>query len=68
MAENHHELISQLTQYRLKNRLTQQQLAQKLGVSRMSLSRWLKGHCLPRPIPMFHIKELLKNSHVICDN
>ena len=35
-------LIKQLEDYRLKNRLTQAELAQLLGVSYVSINKWLK--------------------------
>jgi len=52
-------LISKLGEYRLKHQLTQAQLAEKLGVSRITLNRWLNGGNEPRPLELHRIKELL---------
>ena len=40
-------IIIQLEEYRLKHRITQQDLARKLGVSFVSVNRWLNGHARP---------------------
>jgi transcriptional regulator with XRE-family HTH domain len=53
------KLISKLEQYRLEHRITQQQLATKLGVSFPTVSRWLNGRAMPQPIQRYHILKLL---------
>jgi transcriptional regulator with XRE-family HTH domain len=40
--------------------MTQQELADKLGVSRKSLSRYESGHSLPRPNVLLKLSEVLK--------
>lgn len=37
------DLIKQLELYRLENRITQQDLAEKIGVNFSMVSRWLNG-------------------------
>lgn len=53
------DLISKLEEYRLERRITQQQLADMLGVAFVTVSRWLNGHTKPNKIQEFHIRKLL---------
>ena len=52
-------LIDQLNTYRLEHKLTQVQLAQKLGVTFQTVNRWLNRHMKPRPIQEYQIKKLI---------
>ena len=54
------KLIEQLEMYRLDNRITQQALADKLGVAIVTVSRWLNGHTKPNRIQTHHIQKLLR--------
>ncbi len=54
-------MIEQLEEYRLENRITQKQLAEKLDVAFVTVSRWLNGHTEPNKIQAFHIKKLLSD-------
>ena len=54
------DLIKALEEYRLKNRITQERLAEMLGVSFCSVNRWLNGKARPHKIQEYHIKKLLK--------
>jgi len=54
------DLIKRLEDYRLKNRITQERLAEMLGVSFCTVNRWLNGETKPHKIQEYHIKKLLK--------
>ncbi len=56
------DLIDQLNPYRLEHRLSQPQLAKKLGVTFETVNRWLNRHMKPSQIHEYHIKRLLKHS------
>ena len=53
------DLIQRLDNYRLEHRITQQELADMLGVAFVTVSRWLNGHCSPNKIQTYHIQKLL---------
>ena len=53
------DLIAKLEEYRLENRITQQQLADMLGVAFVTVSRWLNGHTRPNKIQEYHIRKLI---------
>jgi transcriptional regulator with XRE-family HTH domain len=53
-------LIEQLESFRLKNKITQEVLAQKLGVAFSTVNRWLNGKNKPSKIQEYQIKQLLK--------
>lgn len=53
------KLIERLERYRLENRISQQKLAEMLGVKFVTVSRWLNGHHLPNKIQTYHIEKLL---------
>ena len=55
-------LIKNLEKYRLKNKITQEQLAKELGVAFATVNRWLKGKYKPRKIQQYHIEKLLKKT------
>ncbi len=54
------ELIDELEEYRLKNRITQQELADLLRVSFVTVNRWLNGHQFPNKIQAYQIKMLIE--------
>ena len=54
------ELIQQLETYRLENKISQQALAVKLGVSFVTVNRWFNGKAKPNKIQQYHIEKLLK--------
>ena len=56
------DLIDQLNTYRLEHRLSQLQLAKKLGVTFETVNRWLNRHMKPGQIHEHHIKKLLQGS------
>ena len=53
-------LIQDLEKYRLEHKITQEQLAKKLGVAFATVNRWLNGKYKPRKIQQYHIEKLLK--------
>ena len=53
-------LLKQLEEYRLKNRVSQECLAEILGVSRITVNRWLNRKHEPNKIQEYHIKKLLR--------
>jgi putative transcriptional regulator len=54
------DIIQDLEEYRLRNRITQEKLAELLGVTFATVSRWLNGHAKPNKIHEYHIRSLLK--------
>jgi transcriptional regulator with XRE-family HTH domain len=54
------DLIKKLEIYRLENRISQQKLAEMLGVSFATVNRWFNGKTKPNKIQEYHIKKLLK--------
>ena len=54
------DLVQKLDIYRLENKISQQSLAAKLGVSFVTVNRWLNGKTKPNKIQQYHIEKLLK--------
>jgi transcriptional regulator with XRE-family HTH domain len=54
------DLIKQLETYRLENKISQEELAEKLGVAFSTVNRWINGKAKPNKIQTYHIKKLLK--------
>ena len=52
-------LIEKLEEFRLEHKITQVELAEMLGVTFVSVNRWLNGHSLPNKIQTYHIKKLI---------
>ena len=59
---NMKELIEKLDNYRLENRISQKQLADKLNVHFTTVNRWFNDRIIPNKIQRHHIKKLLENS------
>ena len=57
------DLIKELEIYRLENKVTQERLAEKLGVAYATVSRWFNDRCKPNKIQTYHIKKLLSESN-----
>lgn len=58
------DLIKRLEIYRLENKISQEELAEKLGVAFSTVNRWLNGKAKPNKIQSFHIEKLLKTKNV----
>ena len=54
------EIIKRLEIYRLENKISQQDLSEKLGVAFSTVNRWLNGKSKPNKIQSYHIEKLLK--------
>jgi len=54
------DLIKKLEEYRLKNKITQERLAEMLGFSFGTVNRWFNGKFKPSRIATYQIKKLLK--------
>jgi len=53
-------MIDRLEQYRLEHKITQQELAKKLGVAFTTVNRWLNRRITPSKIQSFHIGKLIR--------
>ena len=53
-------LIKKLDQYRLEHRITQQQIADEIGVVFSTVSRWFSGKTNPNRIQRYHIEKFMK--------
>lgn len=60
MEDEQMDIVKQLEAYRLENRITQTELARKLGVVFSTVSRWLNGKTKPNKIQQYHIEKFLK--------
>ena len=54
------DLVKELDSYRLENKITQQALAEQLGVSFVTVNRWFNGKTMPSKIQQYHIEKYLK--------
>ncbi len=59
------DLVKELDSYRLDNKITQQALAEQLGVSFVTVNRWLNNKTCPSKIQEYQIEKFLKNKGVI---
>lgn len=53
-------IIQKLEIYRLENKISQQALAEQLGVAYATVNRWLRRRTRPSPIQTYHIEKILK--------
>lgn len=56
-------LIEKLEIYRLENKITQEELADILGVSFTTVNRWFNNKSKPNKIQTYHIEKLLKKEN-----
>lgn len=52
-------LVEELETYRLEKRLSQERLAQMLGVHFSTVNRWFQGKQKPNKIQQYHIRKIL---------
>ena len=52
-------IIKQLEIYRLENKISQQKLAEMLGVAFSTVNRWINGKAKPNKIQTYHIQKLI---------
>ena len=53
-------LIEQLEIYRLENRISQEKIADMIGVHFTTVNRWFQGKQKPNKMQEYHIKKFLK--------
>jgi transcriptional regulator with XRE-family HTH domain len=58
---NMDDLIKKLEIYRLENRISQKQIADRLNITFSTVNRWFNGKTTPNKIQQYHIKKLLDN-------
>ena len=58
---NMDDLIKKLEIYRLENRISQKQIADRLNIAFSTVNRWFNGKTTPNKIQQYHIKKLLDN-------
>jgi len=58
------DLVKELDSYRLEHKITQQVLAGQLGVSFVTVNRWLNNKTRPSKIQQYQIEKYLKNKGV----
>ena len=56
------DIIKRLEIFRLENKISQQELAEKLDVAFSTVNRWLNGKSKPNKIQSYHIQKLLERS------
>lgn len=54
------KLIKDLEACRLENRITQEELADKLGIAFSTVNRWFNDKNKPSKIQRYHIEKFLK--------
>ena len=62
------DLVKELDSYRLDNKITQQALAEQLGVSFVTVNRWFNNKTRPSKIQQFQIEKFLKGKITKHDN
>ena len=53
------DLIKKLETYRLENKISQEELDEKLDVAFSTVNRWLNGKAKPNKIQSYHIEKLV---------
>ena len=54
------QIVKRLERYRLENRVSLQKLADDIGVSFSTVSRWFSRKTKPGKIQQYHIEKFLK--------
>ena len=60
------DILKELEKYRLENKLSQKNLAKKLGVTFATVNRWFTDRNKPNKIQTYHIQKLL-DTHKLKD-
>ena len=60
------DILKELEIFRLENKLSQKNLAKKLGVTFATVSRWFNKRNKPNKIQTYHIQKLL-DTHKLKD-
>jgi len=53
-------LLEKLEEYRLENKISQEEIAEKLGVSFNTVNRWLNGKNIPRKMHLYNIQKMVR--------
>ena len=53
------DIVKKLELYRLENKITQEELAEELGVAFSTVNRWFNGWNVPGKIQQYHIEKFL---------
>ena len=53
------DIVKKLELYRLENKVTQEELAEELGVAFSTVNRWFNGWNVPGKIQQYHIEKFL---------
>ena len=62
--QNSMGIVKQLELYRLEHRITQDVLANEIGVNFSTVSRWFNGKTTPNKIQQYHIEKFLGRKNV----
>lgn len=55
------DVIKKLELFRLENKISQQEIAEKLDVAFSTVNRWLNGKAKPNKIQSYHIEKLINH-------
>jgi transcriptional regulator with XRE-family HTH domain len=55
------DIVRQLEEFRLENKMSQEEIAHKLEVAFSTVNRWFNGRSRPNKIQTYHIKKLLEH-------
>ena len=58
------DIVKKLEIYRLENRIPQEKLAVKLGVTFATVNRWFNGRTRPNKTQSYHIEKLLRENNI----
>ena len=54
------DIVKKLELYRLEHKITQEDLAEELGVAFSTVNRWFNGRTVPSKIQQYHVEKYLK--------
>lgn len=54
------DIVKKLELYRLEHKITQEELADELGVAFSTVNRWFNGKTVPSKIQQYQIEKYLK--------
>jgi len=57
--QNDMNIVDRLEKYRLENKLSQQEIAERLDVAFSTVNRWLNRKSVPRKVQSYHIQKLI---------
>ena len=58
------DLVKELDSYRLEHKITQQVIAEQLGVSFVTVNRWFNNKTRPSKIQQYHIEKFLSTKQI----